>query len=122
MLSKILTRIILAVLFCFTISISDSFGQIPVDTTKSNYAVLRIDYCSNWITTSYGNNKTTQERLQRSKQLPINDQIGSINNMLADALNKLAKEGYKIVSGTSDVNNGSTCGLTYILFKDPENK
>lgn len=116
------TRIAGAVLLSFLFSIFEAFSQVPSDSISSNYAVLRIDYCSNWITTSYGNNKTTQVRLNRSKQLPIQDQIGDINNILADHLNKLKKEGYTIVTSTSDVNNGSTCGLTYVLYKDPENK
>lgn len=121
-MSKIIVRIALAILFFITFSVSDSFSQTPADSTTSNCIVLRVDYCSNWITTSYGNNKSTQERLNRSKQLPIQDQIGDINNILADKLTKLKKEGYTIATSTSDVNNGSTCGLTYVLYKDPENK
>jgi hypothetical protein len=122
MSTSLATRIIFIVLLYFTFFITDSFCQTPTDTTSSNYAVLRIDYCSNWITTSYGNNKTTQERLNRSKQLPIQDQIGDINNILADNLNKLKKQGYEVVTSTSDVNNGNTCGLTYILVRNPINK
>ena len=122
MLHRNVIQIAAAVLLGLLFSIHDSFAQTPADSTGNHYAILRIDYCSNWITTSYGNSKTTQVRLNRSKQLPIQDQIGDINNILADHLNKLKKEGYSIITSTSDVNNGSTCGLTYVLYKDPETK
>lgn len=110
----------IAFLFC-ALSFTSSFGQTytePSGNSGSGYAIVRIDYCSNWITTSYGGDKKTEAKLNRSKQLPIKDQISDLNNTLIDALNKLEKEGYRVVSSTSDVNEGSTCGITFLLYKN----
>lgn len=118
MFSNYVTRIAaIALLFC-ALSFTSSFGQTYTEPSGSGYAIVRIDYCSNWITTSYGGDRKAEAKLNRSKQLPIKDQISDLNNTLVDTLNKLEKEGYHVVSSTSDVNEGSTCGVTFLLYKN----
>ncbi len=116
MIRRYLNRIILVI--SLYLVFPHAYGQVSQGTPGNSCVILRVDYCSNWITVSYGSNKTEETRLERSKQLPIKDQIGTINNILADTLNKLEKEGYRVASSVSDVNNGSTCGITFILYKN----
>jgi len=107
-------------LFLFLVAgfFSKSTAQLSQETAYSGQSVvLRIDYCTNWIIVNYGSGQKEEIQLARDKKLSIKDQVSFINNILAEQLNKLDNAGYRVATSASDSNTGTTCGLTFILYK-----